>query len=257
MPRQFDKNKVPENMAEAAASTTDAHHIYRNYLKTRNVVEWFNMCVDAQKRMAPQQFYFRYLMRVQGAEQKHPDDDLTPDPDYGYKNGKFLGRKIKVTDTWTLNVTADFFDRVGAVVEANDWSVATWEPIYQQCQTECIMHEDANDIFRNFKNSQFFPKFVEAHFVSLMHRHRGAVFMELGLSQRRHSGIINNFAFPLLLKYAATSAYLTDQGIAHGRNLKHLAKNCYDSIAQRNQMPMTFDQFYDSLAGFCSPHRRG
>ena len=253
MPRQFDKNKVPENMMEVAANTTEAHHIYRNYLKTKKVVEWFNMCVDAQKGMAPQQFYFRYLMRDTTGGPRHPDDKLSPEADpfgFGDMNKGLNGRKKKITENWALNVSAALFDEVAAKVMANDWSEATWKDIYEKCQLECIKHEETIYLFKGFKNSQFFPKFVEAHLVSVMDRDRGAVYWAVGLSRRRHSGIINNFAFPLLLKYAATSAYLTGQGMAHGRNLKHLAKNCYDSIAQRNRMPMTFDQFYDCLADF-------
>ncbi|MEO0667727.1 MAG: hypothetical protein AAFZ99_07410 [Pseudomonadota bacterium] len=245
-----NQTRVPENIKEAAANNTEAHHIYRNFLKTRKLIEWFDMCLDAQRRMAPQQFYFRYLMRMKGNGQRHPEDNLSPDTEFGYMGGMHRGRKVKITDMWTLNVSGAFFDRVGAVVEANDWSVATWEPIFDECQNEAVAFEQSNQFFRHFQLSQFYPKFVEAHLVSVLHRNRAAVFMELGLSQRTHAAIINNFAFPLLLKYAATSAYLTDKGLPSGRNMKHLAKNCYDSIAQRNQMPMTFDQFYDCLADF-------
>lgn len=245
MPIDFDMNKVPENIKEAAADTSEAHHIYRNYLKTRLVVEWMDMVRDAQKRMAPQQFYFRYLMKSYSGISA--DIELA-DPDVNLYRGP--EEQVKITHMWTLNVNSAFFERVGNVVEANDWSVATWNDIYDQCQAEAVAYEDSNGFFEGFKKTHHYPKFVEAKLMSIYNRNKAGVHMELGLSMRHHSAIINHFAFILALKYTMTSAYLIDKGHPAGPGMKAFAKTYFDQIGLRNQMPLTYDQFFHRLADY-------
>ncbi|MEL7090506.1 MAG: hypothetical protein AAFN94_02110 [Pseudomonadota bacterium] len=244
MPLDFDPMKVPENIKEAAADTTEAHHIYRNYLKSRQVVEWFNMCVDAQRRMAPQQFFFRYLMRdYQGMS---ANIELA-DPNAHLFTG---GRRPKVTENWTLNVSGAFFNEVGDAVERNDWSVATWEDFYDRCQNEAVSYENSNNFFTDFKKTHHYPKFVEAKLMSIYNRNRAGVLMELGLNHRFHSGILNHRVFPIALKYALTSAYLIATGHPVGQGMKNYGKSYFDQIGQTNQMPLTYDQFCNRLADY-------
>lgn len=244
MPQEYDQTKVPENIKEAAADNSQAHHIYRNYLKSRQVVEWFNMCVDAQRRMAPQQFFFRYLMR------DYPGMNATielADPHAHLYTG---GRKPRVTENWTLNVSGPFFDEVGDAVEQNDWSVATWEDFYERCQTEAINYENLNSFFVDFKKTHHYPKFVEAKLLSIYDRNRASVFMELGLNHRHHSGILNHRSFPIALKYAMTSAYLISTGHPVGLGMKNYGKTYFDQIGRTNQMPLDYNEFCNRLADY-------
>ena len=244
MPEEYDQNKVPENIKEAAADNSEAHHIYRNYLKSRKVIEWFNMCVDAQRRMAPQQFFFRYLMRdYAGMNATVP----LADPQAHWYTG---GRKPKVTENWTLNVSSTFFDEVGDVVEANDWTVATWEGIYEGCQKEAIKFETSNGFFNDFKKTHHYPKFVEAKLLSIYNRNRSGVLMELGLNHRYHSGILNHRAFPIALKYAMTSAYLITTGHPVGLGMKNYGETYFKQIGQTNQLPLTYNDFCNRLADY-------
>lgn len=253
MPMQFDMMKVPENIAEAAADNSNAKHIYRNYLKGRMVEEWMNMCDDARNRIAPQQFYFRYLMRDSSNGPRHPDDNLSPENahlGFGDMNEGFNGRKKRVTKNWTLNVSAAFFDDVGATVLANDWTVATWIDIYDRCMGEAMTFEGSNGFFIDFKKTYHYPKFVEAKLMSIYERNKSSMWMALGLSQRQHSHIINHQAFPIALKYAMVSAYLISIGHPHGNGMRNYAKSYFSVIEKRAHMPMTYDQFFDRLADY-------
>lgn len=245
MPYIHNHNKVPENIQEAAADNTEAHHIYRNYLKTRKVLEWFNMCMDAQRRMAPQQFFFRYLMREENTGgQRHPNDKIVRKMD-AWTTGE---TPSKITDMWTLNVSAGFFNEVGAAVESNDWSIATWEGFYNRSQVEARMFEDTNGFFRDFQNTPQYSRFVEAKLVSLMNQNRTGVANLIGLKSFRDRGIIHNFAYPQLLRYGATGAYLNKKGSPQARHSTEMARIAYRGMSQVQTMPFTFDEFMERIA---------
>lgn len=240
-----NNNKVPENIQEAAADKTEAHHIYRNFLKSRQNHDWFDMCRDAQKRMAPQQFYFRYLMPETNGHLT-PDIELASPRDLNMTRRD--GQKVKITDMWTLNVSGGFFAKVGAAVESNDWSIPTWEHFYLSCQVEARMYEDTNGFFRDFKSTPQYPRFVEAKLLSLMNQNRAGVANLIGLKSYRDQGIIHNFAYPQLLRYGATGAYLQKKGSPHARHSLDMAQIAYRGISRVQTMPFTFDEFVERIA---------
>ncbi|MEM6758870.1 MAG: hypothetical protein AAF601_05275 [Pseudomonadota bacterium] len=256
----FDLMKVPENIVEAAADNSNAKHIYRAYLKSRNLETWMDMCDDARNEIPPQQFYFRYLMRDTGSGTRHPNDNLSPDTslaDLGFGDVEHLQMgfnanrpKKKVTKNWTLNVSHAFFERVGASVMANDWSVATWRNYYRGCENEALTYEELNHFFEDFTKSHHYPKFVEAKLLSIYERNKAGVHMELGLNMRRHAGILSHQFFPLALKYAMVSAYLISKGHAHGQGMKRFAEGYFNKVNAMGNMPMTYAQFFDALADY-------
>lgn len=259
IPEQFDMMKVPENIIEAAADNSNAKHIYRVYLTSRHMEQWMDMCDDARNQIPPQQFYFRYLMRDVGDGPRHPNDNLSPDTSnaaLGFGNMEHLlagfneKRKPKVTKNWTLNVSHDFFEKVGASVMANDFSSATWREYYKDCQYEALEFETSNGIFDAFKKSLHYPKFVEAKLLSIYERNKASVHMELGLNMSRHSGILSHQFFPLALKYAMVAAYLIGKGHAHGQGMKRFAKGYFNKVNASGNMPMTYDQFFNALADY-------
>ena len=260
MPREYDQMKVPENIVEAAADNSNAKHIYRAYLISRHLETWMDMCDDARNEIPPQQFYFRYLMRDTGIGTRHPNDNLSPKStlaDLGFGDVEHLQMgfnanrtRKKVTKNWTLNVSAAFFDEVGESVLANDWSIATWQGYYRDCETEALTYEVTNHFFEDFTKSHHYPKFVEAKLLSIYERNKAGVHMELGLSMSRHSNVLNHQFFPLALKYALVSAYLISKNHAHGQGMKRFAEGYFNKVNALGNMPMNYDQFFNALAEY-------